>query len=71
MELNFTLIDDQNEPIEVFCQIFERGASRYWRAWLYGSVSLRETLEGRAADERAIPGQVQAEILLRGIRASD
>lgn len=69
METNFTLIDAQGEPIEVFCEVFERGEAVYWRAWLYGFASLRETLEGRAACETAIAGQIQAEIMLRDIRA--
>ena len=69
MEMNFTLIDEQGHPIEVFCEVFERGESVYWRAWLYGYASLRETLDGHAPDDLAIAGQIQAEILLRGIRA--
>jgi hypothetical protein len=69
MEMNFTLIDELGEPIEVFCEVFERGESVYWRAWLYGFASLRETLEGRAISEAAIAGQIQAEIVMRGILA--
>ncbi|WP_157956449.1 hypothetical protein [Dyella sp. C11] len=69
MEMNFTLVDEQGEPVEVFCEVFERGEAVYWRAWLYGFASLLDTLEGRAADDTAIPGMIQAEILLRGIRA--
>ena len=70
MEMTFSLVDDQGESIEVFCEVFERGAAVYWRAWLYGYASLLESLEGHAFDETAIPGQIQAEIMLRGIRAA-
>jgi hypothetical protein len=70
METNYTLIDDQGQPIEVFCEVFERGEGVYWRAWLYGFASLLDTMEGRAPVEAAIPGQIQAEIMVRGIRAS-
>lgn len=69
MEMNFTLIDEHGEPVEVFCEVVERGESVYWRAWLYGFASLLETLEGHAADESAIAGHLQAEIMLRGIHA--
>lgn len=71
MELDFSLTDQQGGIIDVFCEVFERGESVYWRAWLYGDASLRETLEGRAINETAVAGQVQAEILLRGLRACD
>ena len=71
MELNFTLIDPQGEPIEVFCEVFERGEALYWRASLYGFATLRETMEGHAVDERMIAGQIQAEIILRDICATD
>jgi hypothetical protein len=70
MDTNFTLIDDLGQPIEVFCEVFERGEGVYWRAWLYGFASLLDTMEGRAPVEVAIPGQIQAEIMVRGIRAS-
>lgn len=69
MEMNFTLIDELGEPVEVFCEVFERGEAVYWRAWLYGFATLLETLDGHAADEAAIAGHIQAEIMLRGIRA--
>jgi len=69
MEMNFTLIDEEGEPVEVFCEVFERGEAVYWRAWLYGFATLLDTLDGRAADEAAIAGHIQAEIMLRGIRA--
>jgi len=69
MEMNFTLTDELGEPIDVFCEVFERGESVYWRAWLYGFAKLLETLEGHASDDASIAGQIQAEILLRGIRA--
>ncbi len=69
MEMNFTLVDELGEPVEVFCEVFERGEAVYWRAWLYGFATLLETLEGRAAHESIIPGQIQAEIMVRGIRA--
>jgi len=36
MEMNFTLIDEEGAPVEVFCEVFERGESVYWRAWLFG-----------------------------------
>lgn len=70
MDMNFTLIDEQGQPIEVFCEVFERGEGVYWRAWLYGFASLLDTMEGRAPIDAAIPGQIQAEIMIRGIRAS-
>jgi hypothetical protein len=69
MEMNFTLIDEEGAPVEVFCEVFERGESVYWRAWLYGFATLLDTLDGHAADEAAIAGHIQAEIMLRGIRA--
>lgn len=69
MEMNFTLTDELGEPIDVFCEVFERGESVYWRAWLYGFAQLLETMEGHAGDDSTIAGQIQAEILLRGIRA--
>lgn len=69
MEMNFTLTDELGQPIEVFCEVFERGESVYWRAWLYGFATLLETLEGRAPDDSTIAGQIQAEILVRGVRA--
>ncbi|WP_430390098.1 hypothetical protein [Dyella sp. 20L07] len=70
MELNFTLIDDRGEVIEAFCEVYERGESVCWRAWLYGYATLLDTLEGRAFKESMIAGQIQAEIFLRGIHAS-
>ncbi|PXV60516.1 hypothetical protein SAMN04487785_102238 [Dyella jiangningensis] len=69
MEMNFTLVDEFGQPIEVFCEVFERGESVYWRAWLYGFATLLETLDGHAPDDTVIAGQIQAEIMLRGIRA--
>jgi hypothetical protein len=69
MEMNFTLVDELGQPIEVFCEVFERGEAVYWRAWLYGFATLLENLDGHAPDDLAIAGQIQAEILLRGIRA--
>jgi hypothetical protein len=69
MEMNFTLIDELGEPIEVFCEVFERGEGVYWRAWLYGFATLLETMDGHARDDSTIAGQIQAEIMLRGIRA--
>lgn len=69
MEMNFTLVDELGERIEVFCEVFERGESVYWRAWLYGFATLLETFEGHASSEAAIAGLIQAEILVRGIRA--
>jgi hypothetical protein len=69
MEMNFSLIDELGQPIEVFCEVFERGESVYWRAWLYGFATLLDTLEGHAADDSSIAGLIQAQILIRGIRA--
>ncbi|WP_114241889.1 hypothetical protein [Dyella sp. C9] len=69
MELNFTLVDAQGETIDVFCEVFERGGAVYWHAWLYGFATLLDTMEGHAFDESAIPGQIQAEVMVRGIRA--
>lgn len=69
MDMNFTLIDLYGESIDVFCEVFDRGESVYWRAWLYGYATLLDTMEGRAFRETAIPGQIQAEIMLHGIRA--
>ncbi|WP_199098827.1 hypothetical protein [Dyella sp. ASV21] len=69
MDMNFTLIDESGESIDVYCEVFDRGESVYWRAWLYGYATLLDTMEGRAFRETAIPGQIQAEIMLNGIRA--
>jgi len=69
MEMNFTLVDELGQPIEVFCEVFERGESVYWRAWLYGFATLLEMQEGHAPDDATIAGQIQADILLRGVRA--
>ncbi|MHA6203685.1 hypothetical protein ACXU4B_04570 [Dyella soli] len=71
MELNFCVVDEQGEPLDVFCEVHARGGHVHWRAWVYGFASLKDSFEGNAFDESAIAGQVQTEVLLRGIRAAD
>jgi hypothetical protein len=71
MELNFSVIDEQGEPLDVFCEMHPRGGHVYWRAWVYGFASLKDSFEGNAFDESAIAGQVQAEVMIRGIHAVD
>jgi hypothetical protein len=71
MELNFTVVDEQGEPLEVFCDVHPRGGHVYWHAWIYGFASLKDSFEGSAFDESAIAGQVQAEVMIRGLRAVD
>ncbi|WP_243048615.1 hypothetical protein [Dyella sp. RRB7] len=71
MELNFSVVDEQGEPLDIFCEVHPRGGHVYWRAWVYGFASLKDSIEGHAFDESAIAGQVQAEVMIRGIRAAD